>query len=279
MAAGRGFDHIIIASDLSLRSERALRRGLRLADQFDARVTLLHVVDKDLPESLAHHHLQEAQQALGALAASISDRPVTLRVELDEPVSGIVRATQELGCDLLCLGVHRHREIWDLFVGSTMERIVHAVHFPVLLVRDAVDHAYDALLCGIDFSQASDAALRSGLALAPKARVRLFHAFHVPFRGYTAPTNSEQQIAPFRREAEARLEAWWDQADLPARVARPTPVAEGRHRALMQEMQAFQPDLLALGAHARSGLRMTRLGSFTQEILRDPACDVLVLRG
>ena len=43
------FKHILMASDLSPRSERALRRAFLLAEEFDAKLTVLSIVDSDLP--------------------------------------------------------------------------------------------------------------------------------------------------------------------------------------------------------------------------------------
>ena len=46
-------DNILVATDLSIRSERALRRAAKLAEQHDARLTVLCIVDEDLPQRVA----------------------------------------------------------------------------------------------------------------------------------------------------------------------------------------------------------------------------------
>lgn len=56
--------NILIATDLSERSNRALRRAAMLAAQFGAHLTVLHVTDADLPERVATAVGTEAEQAI-----------------------------------------------------------------------------------------------------------------------------------------------------------------------------------------------------------------------
>ena len=46
---------ILAATDFSIRSQRALRRGGILARDLDAKLTLLHVVNDDQPESMVEN--------------------------------------------------------------------------------------------------------------------------------------------------------------------------------------------------------------------------------
>ncbi|MBF9033648.1 universal stress protein [Rhodobacterales bacterium HKCCE2091] len=269
---------ILVASDLSIRSERALRRAFRLAEAHGAALTVLSVVDEDLPERVATGLAAEAREELGTLAASISDHAVEIRVELGEPVRNIAAAAADTAADLVVLGVHRPRPFWDTFTGTTMERIVRAVPMPVLLAADAVDHDYRTLLAGIDLSPACAAAIVAGADLAPQAKIETFHAFHVPFRGFIAPDGSAEAVAPFRKEAVRDLDTWWDSADLPAAAAKPVPEDDSPTRLLVRKLAEVEPDLLLIGAHGRPALAPMVLGSFTETLLRDPPCDILVAR-
>ena len=78
--------------------------------------------------------------------------------------------------------------------------------------------------------------------------------------------------------------------EIPARLGHPidqdhtlpdgTPETEiilGSVRQVMEEkMRLLTPDLLAIGAHTRSGLVMRRLGAFAAELVRQPSVDLLI---
>jgi nucleotide-binding universal stress UspA family protein len=270
--------HLLVASDLSARSERALRRAFRLADLHDAEVSIVTVVDEDLPEPVAGPMLVESKASLQRLAASISARPCEIHAELGDPVTSILARVASSGADLLVLGVHRIRPLIDIFFGTTMERIVANSTGPVLLVRDPADHEYRRLLCGIDLSPACAAALIAAADLAPEAEIATFHAVHIPFRGFVAPPAMGTVTAGLVAEARQALDTWWDASTLPETAPRPEPVAVSRHELLARSLAAASTDLLVVGAHGRMLPVTPELGGFTRDILRDPPCDVLVVR-
>ncbi|MBR9763000.1 MAG: universal stress protein [Rhodobacteraceae bacterium] len=271
-------DNILVATDLSIRSERALRRAAKLAEQHDARLTVLCIVDEDLPQRVATRMRDAMIEDLALHCEGLDHGHAVQRVEIADPVQGILGAIEESGADLLVLGVHRHRPIWDLVYGTTMERVLRVSSVPVLLVKSVPHAPYARVLAGLDMSEACATAIRMAHELAPEASLSAFHAVHVPYRGLVAPRGSAEALSPFLEEAERRMRTWWQGADLPETLAMPRAEAAGRTELLMRRLSEIGPDLLAIGAHSRSSFTPTILGSFTEQILRDPPCDVLVLR-
>ena len=58
----------------------------------------------------------------------------------------------------------------------------------------------------------------------------------------------------------------------------PEIIAGSVHQVLDRMMANFKPDLLAIGAHTRSGIGMHRIGAFAAELIREPPVDLLVAR-
>ncbi|QDC10409.1 universal stress protein [Oceanicola sp. D3] len=269
---------ILVATDLSERSDRALRRAYRLAEDMDAELTVLAVVDEDLPRPVASTMAAEAEKQLGGQCGSISERKAEIRVEIGEPVATITACATRIEADLVVLGVHRTRAFWDFFSGTTMERIVRASERPVLLAAGAVTGAYQRVLCGIDLSSSCAAAAQAAGRFAPEAILKAFHAVHVPYRGLVAPQQSAKALAPFVKEAERELAAWWEAAQLPEKMAQPVPMVGSVSLSLDHEIESFQPELIAVGAHGRAAISISLLGQFTESLIRTPPCDVLVVR-
>jgi len=55
---------VLVASDLTPRSVKALERTLILAKQIGAEVYVVHVVDADLPATISQQQRQAAEQQL-----------------------------------------------------------------------------------------------------------------------------------------------------------------------------------------------------------------------
>lgn len=269
---------ILVASDLSGRSERALRRAFAIAAQHDAQLIALSVIDDDLPAGMVARMQGEAQAALEQICAEISDRKVTVKVVPGAPVQTILTECDAQNADLLVLGTHRARPFRDMVAGTTMERIVNQSRRPVIVVTNTAEKGYQTLLAGIDLSPSCARAMRIASEFCPDAKWSTFYAVHVPFRGLTSTGTSSDFADPALAEAYEALQRWWQEADLPDAITAPEPRIGAVMECLSQEFSTVSPDLLVIGAHGRPALSFSRLGSITEMLLRDPPCDILVAR-
>ena len=62
-------EQILVATDLSTRSDRAVDRAFALAEQHGAKLTLTHIVDSELPEEMIDGLREKALGRLTARAA------------------------------------------------------------------------------------------------------------------------------------------------------------------------------------------------------------------
>lgn len=269
---------VLVATDLSERSERAVRRAFQIAEQHEAALTVLSVVDSDLPSDLASEFKTRTEAQLDRYCRSISQYPHDVVVEIDDPLMRIHAVARAVDADLVVLGIHRPRPIADFFRGTTLVRLVRNSLRPVLVVTKPVEQTYRKPLCGLDFSPSSVAAASAAAALCPDVRIATFHAVHVPFRGFLAPGGTAAETQPFIEEGKQRLADWLPDAGLPQQCDEPVVIAEDVPQALRKMMAATEADLIALGAHGRASLAPTHLGGFAEGLLAAPPCDVLVVR-
>lgn len=64
---------IMLATDFSERSDRALRRAVILARAHDVVLEIVHVVDDDRTRRIVDHEVDDARQLLGEHARSLKD--------------------------------------------------------------------------------------------------------------------------------------------------------------------------------------------------------------
>lgn len=270
--------NILVASDLSTRSDRAVRRAYALAERHAAALTVITVIDEDLPYGMLDQFRAASAENLGGFCDTVSDYPRTMRVEVGDPLRAIHNVAEEIDADLIVLGVHRSRPWADLVRGATMERLVRGTERPVLLAADPGGREYRRIVSGLDFSPASLAALKTAAKIAPTASMKTFHAVHVPFRGFLAPDGSAMQVSPFLADAKSRMAAWMEGADAPEGCGDTEFIIGGVGQALGQVLAEGEADLLAVGAHGRPSYSPSYLGGFTEDLLRHPPCDILVSR-
>jgi nucleotide-binding universal stress UspA family protein len=142
------YKHLLWATDFSAASIAALPAAFSFAQEAEAEITLLHVVDdpneRDLfvarPYDVHEHAVHVEQHAYQELLRLIPDSvrhwsSPSVRVARGKPGEAILKVASEEGADLVVMGV-RARTPFDVLVfGSTTNEVLRHASCPVLTVR------------------------------------------------------------------------------------------------------------------------------------------------
>lgn len=280
---------ILLATDLSARSDRALERAIALAKSHAARLVVFHVLDDDLPTTVQDRVAAAATEEIEACLAKLPDAEgidVSIDVAPGKDYRDIIAKADAVAAALVVMGIHRNEAGRRPIAGTTLERVIRGGDHPVLVVPDRVKGPYERVMIGVDFSVYSRIAIRGALLLAPAARFDIVHAFHVPFEGLQ-PGDGPRRAVREERERELTRMIEEEMASLidvsvtasPAAARFAKIVRHGDVRSVLRsEAERLQPDLLVLGTHGRVGLSHALLGSVAEDFLSRPPCDVLVIK-
>ncbi len=273
--------HILVATDLSPRSDRAVARAFRLAEAHQARLTVLHLIDGDLPERMTLPLVGEAKALLDDFCAIQpgADRvDWTARVQTGDASEDIgVRADRD-GAELIVLGLHRRRALLDAFRETTLERLVRNARCPVLLVANPADHDYERAVAAVDASPAASIALHAARRWMPGATIFSFCAVDTDLGPGLVSDPEHIMGETDLREARRILRQWADAGGLPEGIPDPVAVEGTLGPLFLSELTTHSAQLAILGAHAKGSIVHRVLGGFTRDVVRDPPCDVLIGR-
>jgi nucleotide-binding universal stress UspA family protein len=278
---------ILVATDFSARSDRAMRRAILLAKSLDASMSIVHVVDDDQPDRLISAEREAASALLVEQARTVSTTDgVTcdFSVVLGDAFEGIAKAAADIGPDLVVIGPHRRQALKDVFVGTTAERTIRESGWPVLMANGVPAGTYRQVMIAVDFSDCSGDAVRAAtsLGLDRHAATSLIHVFDAPgtgllYRASVAEDQIEAYLADEEQRAARDLRAFGDGlAFNPTQwiVKRNAGSAAGTISAAAREVSA---DLVVVGTRGSTGIPRLLLGSVAEEVLRTAHCDVLAV--
>jgi nucleotide-binding universal stress UspA family protein len=137
------FKHIVVATDFSECSERALDLALEIASKFDSQLTLVH--SWDAPSYSYGGGLYVAVDLVApieqAAVAKLDRATEELKLRLPRATSMIrsgpaweevLAAATSLHADLIVLGTHGRRGLSRALLGSVAEKVVRMATVPVL---------------------------------------------------------------------------------------------------------------------------------------------------
>lgn len=279
---------ILVATDFSPRSQRAVRRAGILAGQSGGDVMLMHVVDGAGARQDARQVAQDVREAQRMTVEQAAVVPELVRVECRSLVvpgclpDAVLDAATTHQVGMIVVGSGHGKDAQGL--GRTVRGLIRAAPCPVLVVNRCAEGPYAGITVPVDLSDASARALRSlaSLRLADRAPVTVVHAFEVlgkaKLSGFGIPREQidgyvESWRSSFAEAVEAFLEAEGSAGQDWTRH-----LVEGRPDAVISRLAARQcPGLLVMGTRARTGFRRAFLGSVTEAVLAACGADVLVV--
>jgi nucleotide-binding universal stress UspA family protein len=123
----------------------ALDYGIQVAKQFDASLTILHVLepvsyglDFTLCRTAERESLKESTESrLAGLVEIVKSEgvPVHSEVRGGIPADTIVRAAHDSSYDLIVMGTHGRRGLSHVVSGSVAEAVLRRSSSPVLMVK------------------------------------------------------------------------------------------------------------------------------------------------
>jgi nucleotide-binding universal stress UspA family protein len=145
------FKHILIPTDGSALARKAIKTGVKLAQELGAKVTAYHalegfqpsiyagfVADKTGLASYAEHarkvgrkylaEVEEAAQAAGVRCEAVITKPET-------PYLGIIAVAKRRACDVIFIASHGRGGFATLLLGSVTQKVLAHSKIPVLVYR------------------------------------------------------------------------------------------------------------------------------------------------
>lgn len=279
---------ILLATDLSARSDRAFDRAVQLARQWRSRLTVLHVLENgrsslDLADPLPSWRrppdpLKTIRTEIAADLGGIADT-TTILVEEGDAVETVARVAGTVGSELIVIGVARSSLLGELMLGRTVDGLLRRCPEPLLVVKARPRRPYRHIVVATDFSESSRHALDTAARFFPEEPLTLFHAYDPPMSGLA------DDAAAYRREyretAEQDCEAFLQDAKTHrSNLRRPRVMIEyGAPNHLLHDYVAENgADLVVVGTQGRSAILDVLIGSVAKRILEDVSCDVLLVR-
>lgn len=140
------YKHILLAADFSEHGEEVANRAKDLAEKYQAKLSIVHVMDNLLITDAAYGStipfdldltaelMAAAKTRLAKLAEKLNIAEDCRWMETGSPKLEIIRVAEENKVDLIVVGSHG-RHGFALLLGSTANGVLHHAQCDVLAVR------------------------------------------------------------------------------------------------------------------------------------------------
>jgi nucleotide-binding universal stress UspA family protein len=291
---------VLVPTDFSAASIHSLPYAIGVCRDMGATLSLAHVVPTLFPADSAHigtvveekRLVKEAKLFLEnfrdkQIPQSILGQNIILTGTAWDEITELAQVDK---FDLIVMGTHGHTALQHLWLGSTAENVVRHAPCPVLTVREQQISVFmpgenpiraRKILVPTDFSELSNKALKSALALAQRfhAKIDLVHVLEAPPYPEFGYAHIPMKEAGLRQAAESELAKLRDKFPALIGLIDYTPIRTGNAPyEIVQTARELNADLVVIATHGRTGIKRLALGSTAEKVVRHAHCPVLVLR-
>ncbi len=287
---------IVVGIDRGELADHAIVFAMDLAESFGAKLDLVHGAGLEPPlrgiaatarwAEVSRLSLEDSRAACTERVGRVVEHPSYVRVPVEDYLTVTPRAAaraildfaREHGADLIMIGAHRHRGLFDF--GGTGRTILARSECPIW-VQPEEPSDIRTILAPIDLSPSSILVLEAARAMAGSfgASVHAMNCFLPPYFAYdgdtSEPSGPRYVIEDARRgerEEFHELVSSFDWKGVPAS----TICAEGDPWTEILERQD-DCDLIVMGTHGRTGLARAVLGSVAYRVLKGSHRAILVV--
>jgi len=144
------FKHILVPTDGSTTSEKAINAAVAFAKETGATITGLYVMPafhvltyntemlEDTADQFAKDSERHAAKFLSFIENAAKEAGVkcaTIRLTSDYPFEAIIQAARENECDLITMASHGRKGMKGFLLGSETQKVLMHSSIPVLVYR------------------------------------------------------------------------------------------------------------------------------------------------
>ncbi|MFA5182985.1 MAG: universal stress protein [Syntrophales bacterium] len=143
--------NILVPTDFSEYSDAALKKAIDIAEQYKAKIYLLHVIDEHIRQCavdycldigvvdrLEAESIKASKDKLHKEAAAIGEAKklkIVFDVKNGNPAEVILKEQQEKKIDLIVIASHGKTGLMKQLMGSVADKVVKGAKCPVIVVK------------------------------------------------------------------------------------------------------------------------------------------------
>ena len=278
---------IIVGIDISEKSDNVLKRALIMARENKADLFIVHAVQTpwlSVPSYFGSKELVIDKDGISKtiekrLKALNTDKKVSCFVFVEEGDADdlLLYAAKLYKAEMIVLGAHSKAKGRKRFLGTTVQKVAHQSHLPVLIVKNSAKQSYKNIVAPTDFQMQSKQSILFTKNIFPKAEINIVNAFETVYIVDGPYTTTGYDLLEYNKVAKSCAKK--DMKNFIKDVSvKNGKVIDGEFNSkeeLVKYINKNSYDLVVVGSRGTAGFSAL-LGSVSTYILRETTSDVLV---
>ncbi len=278
-------DKILVPVTLEANRNSHLETAVVLAKTFKSQIIMIHVLPEEAKhESVNQYVLKYVKKDLDAMIKDLHLEDVKIKriIEYGNTFDRIITTAEDEDVNLILFSNFIEEQNGKFSMDVVAEKLVRKSDKPIWVVKEGDKAFPKAMLCTVDFSDASRRALNNAIKIARTFKKRLYILnIMKPVENNFSPRYSidfEEENKKIARENKKLFEEFlaefnFTDLDYETKIEKGEPAAE-----IKSFVSRKNIDLLFMGATGKTFLQRVLLGSVTEKLIRELPSSMVITK-
>lgn len=277
--------NILVPTDFSDSSERAIEASIQMAKSFQSKIILLHVFSEEdlsadnneLLEKAVEEQLKEQKDKIEKNGIQVADVILEKGIAVEE----IIQVAQDRNVNVMVVGSGNKTSNDHFKLGITVEKLMQKNQIPIWVVKNEEVKPIKKIICPVDFSGPSIRAFKNAITLAEKfkAELSLIHVFEpVNTTSVRISLNTEEENRKRKQNKEKELKQFLSKYELDNIKLNVHLLLGDAFLEIFKAIKRDESDLLIMGTTGKTGLSKMFMGSVTEKVTRELPCSFITTK-
>ena len=266
-------EKVLLATDMSLDSEGAIREAIKFAAKCSSRMYACMTLETNpeyetIGSNVFEKEEEQARAHLESIRARAGKDGVPCEIVLHESrdaAEAIVDEAGEKKADMIIIGRHGRKGVAKALMGETAAKVIAHAPCKVLVVPKAAQIEYRNILVATDGSTHAVAAVTEAVAIAKRC------GSHIIALSAMRDDSERAEAVKFSNEAAEMAKKEGISAEAVTPVGR-------SFNAIVETAGGRGVDLIVMGTYGKTGIKKLLMGSATEKVIGSAGCGVLVVK-
>lgn len=276
---------ILVATDLTPASQDVVSLGVTIARKFHSQVILITVIPEIHTSSISPDAIKQGVVKLLKEAGDVISKEGIASVETEVAIGSafdqIVKYAVDRDVNLVVIGAGDKKETDKYQLGVTAEKVMRACPKPVWVTKRGCAPDLGNILVPVDFSDASERALRNAVLMAKSfgAKLTVLHVVEGLSNVYPGrPIVKPDEQGSFKKEQETEFARFLQRFDFHGVNWTKVVLTGEPSEEILKTARDMKEPLIIMGSEGRTGLSRILMGSVAEKVVRELPCSMVTVK-
>lgn len=278
-------EKILVLIDFRKSMDNIIDAATSVAQNYDSEIILVNVLPSEAHiESFGGILVNFAEKKINLIKSKLENKGINVAmpiIKYGSKIDNILRVSQIENVNLIIVSSDCYEDDDDIKLSHFVEKLTRKSEKPIWVINQSSNFKITKILCPVDFSNASERALRNAIQLARKYKAELTVLnVYEPVESISQIENEDiiKENEDRKKVAAQTMNNFLNNFSFSDISFNKKLISGKTAKVILKTIKDYDHDLLVMGTTGKTGLGRILIGSITEKVIRELPCSFITTK-